>query len=264
MLRGTLTGIVLFSVVPAAARDSRRGPHRAHLAELETMVQSSLRREENRAEQPEDGNVAPHSAKEGMQTRRPHEGSGTTSDQLEEQKTSIRELAVCANGLRSWSTDWQERISAIAYVAQTSGAMVTQLQDLGLPMHSSFLVRPRGARRTSRILVLYHSRDLALPHSFCVQRNFNLLCAVLFRIAWWGGTVTHPPCKNLHQALQIQPTHTRTVSLPALMLLTVLGLGCAQILSSPYYTMYKTATANLANYVQDLRLNFYAEVRPTL
>ena len=72
------------------------------------MVQSSVRREENRAEQPEDGNVAPHSAKEGMQTRRPHEGSGTTSDQLEEQKTSIRELKIHAHEERPLEKDWSE------------------------------------------------------------------------------------------------------------------------------------------------------------
>jgi len=87
-----------------------------------------------------------------------------------EQQTSLRELNVCTNGLRSWGTDWQERSSAIAFVAQTMGQNLRNIQDSGIPLHSSFL------------------------------RNANMLAAMLFRVAWWAQAIVSSPYFHLYHA----------------------------------------------------------------
>ena len=146
----TLAGHALSSIAPAVKR--------AVLQDAEGMPAKNPKKKgadlgAERQEEPDE----PTTYQAGSNSIRPHADRGLTEEeatagaeeidsaklhlkqQVNQQQTSLRELSVCANGLRSWGTDWQERSSAIAFVAQTMGANLRNIQDSGIPLHSSFL-----------------------------------------------------------------------------------------------------------------------------
>lgn len=74
-----------------------------------------------------------------------------------------REFQVCANGLRSWSTDYQERASIVTTVAAGLAQAMRDLVAAGIPLHKTFVY------------------------------NMNLLQLVLFRVGWWAAAIVTSP-----------------------------------------------------------------------
>jgi len=84
------------------------------------------------------------------------------------QTVLIREMQVCANGLKSWSTDWYERSTAVFQAATFFPALIKNMQDVGVPLHQSFLY------------------------------NMLMLQLALYRLGTWANSILSSPYYQLY------------------------------------------------------------------
>ena len=87
---------------------------------------------------------------------------------LKAQGVLFRELEVCTNGLKAWSTDWNERTNAVFAAAGHLPVDIDAMKAAGVPLHKSFV------------------------------SNAFLLQLALYRLGTWGNSVLASPYFQLY------------------------------------------------------------------
>ena len=77
---------------------------------------------------------------EAIETRSSSDKKGAEGDPtLKAQGVLMRELEVCANGLKAHAADWQERANSVLSVAGALPSVISDMRGAGVPLHQSFM-----------------------------------------------------------------------------------------------------------------------------